>query len=199
MLYKSNEPWKVICRYTNTSAVKSSISYIDGEKGILRYRGYPIEELAERSSFLEVSYLLMYGELPSSAKLDTWTEAVMRHSALPADVQKAIDALPHDAHPMGTILTGLCALSTFHPEQNPAVAGQSIYESAEVQDKQIVRLIGKVRRRWKHVSLPSCIFANSTTSKLYWNNSVTKKVYITVCSVCHEQLTATFNSFSSKG
>lgn len=125
--------------------MKSSISYIDGGKGILRYRGYPIEELAERSSFLEVAYLLMYGDLPSAARLDTWKEAVMRHSALPADVQKAIDALPHDAHPMGTILTGICALSTFHPEQNPAVAGQTIYESPEIQDKQIVRLIGKVR------------------------------------------------------
>ncbi|GMH34299.1 hypothetical protein BSKO_02133 [Bryopsis sp. KO-2023] len=130
--------------YTNTSAVKSTISYIDGGKGILRYRGYPIEELADRSTFLEVAYLVVYGELPSTPQMETWREAVMRHSALPADVQKAIDALPHDAHPMGTILTGLCALSTFHPEQNPALAGQNIYDSAEVQDKQIVRLIGKL-------------------------------------------------------
>eukprot|EP00803_Ostreobium_quekettii_P000859 evm.model.scf_2011.4 EVM.evm.TU.scf_2011.4 scf_2011:21701-29483(+) len=130
--------------YVNTSAVKSTISYIDGEKGILRYRGYPIEELAERSSFLEVAYLLMYGYLPSQPQLASWEEAVMRHSALPGPVHDAVAALPHDAHPMGVILTGLCALSTCHPEQNPALAGQAIYDSKEEQDKQIVRLIGKM-------------------------------------------------------
>ena len=129
----------------NTAPVVSSISFIDGEKGILRYRGYPIEQLAEKSSFVEVAYLLMYGELPAQEEFDRWNEAVMRHTALPASVRATIDALPHDAHPMGTILTGMCALSTFHPEQNPAMSGQSIYQNRNVQDKQIVRILGKVR------------------------------------------------------
>lgn len=70
----------------------------------------------------------------------------MRHSALPTGVEEVINALPADAHPMGVLLTGICTLSTLHPEQNPALAGQNIYKSREVQDKQIVRLIGKVSR-----------------------------------------------------
>ena len=85
--------------------------------------------------------------LPSprlQAQLSVFDEAVMRHSALPTQVEAAVAALPPDAHPMGCLLTGLCALSTCHPEQNPALSGQNIYKSREVQDKQIVRLIGKV-------------------------------------------------------
>lgn len=130
--------------YVNTTACRSSVSYIDGDKGILRYRGYPIEQLAEQSSFLETAYLVVYGSLPTKPQLARWEEAVMRHSALPVAVENTIAALPHDAHPMGTILTGLCALSTLHPEQNPALVGQHVYQSREVQDKQIVRLIGKI-------------------------------------------------------
>ena len=130
--------------YVNTTACKSKVSYIDGEKGILRYRGYPIEELAEKSSFLEVSYLVIYGHLPGKEQMDKWREAVMRHSALPSSVEEAIKALPHDAHPMGVLLTGLSALSTCHPEQNPALAGQNVYKSKEMVDKQIVRLVGKI-------------------------------------------------------
>lgn len=71
-------------------------------------------------------------------------QAVMRHSALPTAVENAMAALPMDAHPMGVLLTGICALSTMHPEQNPAMAGQNVYKSREMQDKQIVRLLGKV-------------------------------------------------------
>lgn len=130
--------------YVNTVACRSSISYIDGDRGILRYRGYPIEQLAEKSSFLEVSYLVLYGHLPTASQLSRWEEAVMRHSALPVALEEVIAALPHDAHPMGIILTGLAALSACHPEQNPALAGQNIYKSKQVQDKQIVRLIGKI-------------------------------------------------------
>jgi citrate synthase len=130
--------------YVNTTACRSSVSYIDGEAGILRYRGYPIEQLAEKSSFLEVSYLVLYGHLPGAAQLGRWEEAVMRHSALPVAVEEVLAALPHDSHPMGVILTGLAALSTCHPEQNPALAGQHVYKSKEVQDKQVVRLIGKI-------------------------------------------------------
>ena len=89
-----------------------------------------------------MSYLLQYGELPSKQELQRWDEALRRHSALPVFVENAVAALPHDAHFMGTILTAINALSTGHPEQNPALAGQDIYKSKEIQDKQIVRLIG---------------------------------------------------------
>eukprot|EP00210_Caulerpa_lentillifera_P002172 g2086.t1 len=130
--------------YMNTAPVISRVSFIDGEKGILRYRGYPIESLAEHSSFMEVGYLLIYGQLPTKDEFAVWNDAVMRHTALPDALRTAIDALPHDAHPMGTILTGMCALSTFHPEQNPAFVGQSIYNARSIQDKQIVRILGKI-------------------------------------------------------
>ena len=130
--------------YVNTTACRSSVSYIDGGAGILRYRGYPIEQLAESSNFLETSYLVIYGHLPGKMQMERWQEAVMRHSALPLSVQQAIESLPHDAHPMGVLLAGLAALSTCHPEQNPAVAGQHVYKSKAVVDKQIVRLVGKI-------------------------------------------------------
>ena len=90
----------------------------------------------------QVAYLLIYGELPSSRELARWDEALMRHSAVPDAVERAVAALPHDAHFMGIVLTAINALSTVHPEQNPALAGQNIYKSREIQDKQIVRLIG---------------------------------------------------------
>ena len=89
-----------------------------------------------------MAYLLLYGELPSAKELGRFDEAVGRHSAVPATVEQAINALPHDAHFMGSILVGINALSTCHPEQNPALAGQDVYSSKEIQDKQIVRLIG---------------------------------------------------------
>ncbi|KAG1671004.1 hypothetical protein FOA52_014246 [Chlamydomonas sp. UWO 241] len=130
--------------YTNTAAVISRISFIDGDKGILRYRGYPIEELAAKSTFVETAYLTLFGNLPTTSQLTTFNEAIMRHSELPASVMNVLDALPEDAHPMGVLLTGICALSTCHPEQNPALSGQNIYKSREVQDKQIVRLLGKM-------------------------------------------------------
>ena len=95
-----------------------------------------------------MAYLLIYGELPSSRELARWDEALMRHSAVPDAVERAVAALPHDAHFMGIVLTAINALSTVHPEQNPALAGQNIYQSKEIQDKQIVRLIGGLRRRF---------------------------------------------------
>ena len=120
------------------------ISYIDGNKGILRYRGYPIETLAEKSSYLECAFCVIYGNLPTANQLADWREAISRHSALPIPVINTIEALPHDAHPMGVILAGLNALSVFHPEQNPALAGNGIYQNKDVQDKQIVRILGKM-------------------------------------------------------
>lgn len=130
--------------YLNTAPVRSSISYIDGDKGILRYRGYPIEELAEKSSFLEVAYLLLYGNLPTKPLLSDWEGAVAQHSAVPEGVLNIISAFPHDAHPMGMLVGSICALSSFHNDANPALKGQDLYNSKAVRDKQIVRVLGKV-------------------------------------------------------
>jgi citrate synthase len=130
--------------YMNTAPCKSKICFIDGDKGVLRYRGYEIEELAEKSSYLETAFALIYGDLPDAPQLREWEQTIMRHSALPVPVIAALEALPHDAHPMGVILAGLNALSTFHPEQNPALQGGGVYQSHAQQDKQIVRIIGKM-------------------------------------------------------
>ncbi|MQL81012.1 hypothetical protein Taro_013455 [Colocasia esculenta] len=129
--------------YLNTAPVRSSICYIDGDAGILRYRGYPIEELAENSTFLEVAYLLMYGNLPSQNQLADWEFAISQHSAVPQGVLDIIQAMPHDAHPMGVLVSAMSALSVFHPDANPALRGQSLYQSKQVRDKQIARILGK--------------------------------------------------------
>eukprot|EP00257_Ricinus_communis_P023128 XP_015583031.1 citrate synthase, glyoxysomal [Ricinus communis] len=129
--------------YLNTAPVKSSISYIDGDEGILRYRGYPIEELAESSTFVEVAYLIMYGNLPSASQLADWEFAISQHSAVPQGILDIIQAMPHDAHPMGVLVSAMSALSIFHPDANPALRGQEIYKSKQVRDKQIARILGK--------------------------------------------------------
>lgn len=129
--------------YLNTAPVRSSICYIDGDEGILRYRGYPIEELAESSSFLDVAYLLMYGNLPSQSQLADWEFTVAQHSAVPQGILDIIHAMPHDAHPMGVLVCAMSALSVFHPDANPALRGQDLYKSKPVRDKQIVRILGK--------------------------------------------------------
>ncbi|XP_062105793.1 citrate synthase, glyoxysomal [Humulus lupulus] len=129
--------------YLNTAPVRSSICYIDGDEGILRYRGYPIEELAESSTYLEVAYCLMYGNLPSQSQLANWEFAISQHSALPQGVLDIIHAMPHDAHPMGVVVSAMSALSVFHPDANPALKGQDLYRSKQVRDKQIARILGK--------------------------------------------------------
>lgn len=130
--------------YLNTAPVRSTISYIDGDEGILRYRGYPIEDLAENSSFVEVAYLLMYGNLPSQGQLADWEFAISQHSAVPQGVLDIIQAMPHDAHPMGVLVSAMSALSVFHPDANPALRGQDLYKANQIRDKQIVRILGKV-------------------------------------------------------
>ncbi|XP_057954830.1 citrate synthase, glyoxysomal [Malania oleifera] len=130
--------------YLNTAPVRSSICYIDGDEGILRYRGYPIEELAESSSFMEVAYLLMYGNLPSESQLADWEFAISQHSAVPQGILDIIQAMPHDAHPMGVLVSAMSALSVFHPDANPALRGQDLYKLKAVRDKQIARILGKV-------------------------------------------------------
>ncbi|KAI7732880.1 hypothetical protein M8C21_015358 [Ambrosia artemisiifolia] len=101
------------------------------------------KELAEGSSFLDVAYLLMYGNLPTQSQLADWEFAVAQHSAVPQGILDIIHAMPHDAHPMGVLVSAMSALSVFHPDANPALRGQDLYKSKPVRDKQIVRILGK--------------------------------------------------------
>jgi citrate synthase len=102
--------------FVDTAATTSAITYIDGDAGILRYRGYPIEELAEHSSFLEVSYLLIYGELPSATQLEEFTNRISRHTLLHEDLKRFFDGFPRDAHPMPVLSSAVSALSTFYQD-----------------------------------------------------------------------------------
>jgi len=122
--------------FMNTAACRSAITYIDGDKGILRYRGYPIEQLAEKSTFLETAYLLLHGELPTAAELDAWVFQVTHHTIIHENIKKFIDGFHHDAHPMGMFVSAVAALSTFYPEAKRIFEEQS-------RGNQIVRLIAK--------------------------------------------------------
>ena len=123
--------------FMNTAACRSAITYIDGDKGILRYRGYPIEELAARKSFAEVAYLLLHGELPDAGQLAVWKEQVTHHTMVHENVKKFIDGFQYDAHPMGILQTTVAALSTFYPD------AKNIGDP-DCRRLQILRLIGKV-------------------------------------------------------
>jgi len=120
----------------NTASCRSTITYIDGDAGILRYRGYPIEQLAAQSSFLEVSYLLLNGELPTAPQQESWVHDITHHTFIHENVKKFIDGFHHDAHPMGILISTVAALSTFYPES------KGLKESTN-RDLQIVRLIAK--------------------------------------------------------
>ena len=122
--------------FMNTASCRSAISYIDGDKGILRYRGYPIEQLAEKSTFLETSYLLLHGELPTAAELDSWVYHVTHHTIIHENIKKFIDGFHHDAHPMGMFVSAVAALSTFYPD------AKKISEE-ESRTNQTFRLIAK--------------------------------------------------------
>ncbi len=102
--------------FMSTAACRSAITFIDGDKGILRYRGYPIEQLAEKSSFLEIAYLLNKGELPDQQQLDQWTELIKYHTYVHTNITKFLEGFRYDAHPMGMLLGAVSALSTFYPE-----------------------------------------------------------------------------------
>jgi citrate synthase len=121
----------------NTASCRSAITYLDGDRGILRYRGYPIEQLAENCSFLEVAYLLLKGELPTEAELDSWNAEIQRHTMVHENVKKFMDGFHHDAHPMGILMSTVAALSTFYPDAHRIHDPKSRHE-------QIVRLIGKM-------------------------------------------------------
>jgi citrate synthase len=123
--------------FLNTASCQSAITYLDGDRGILRYRGYPIEQLAEKCSFLEVAYLLLNGELPGPDELDEWIANVTRHTMIHENLKKFMDGFHHDAHPMGILLSTVAALSTFYPD------GRNVCDPKS-RDTQIVRLIGKL-------------------------------------------------------
>jgi citrate synthase len=123
--------------YMNTASCRSSITFIDGDKGILEYRGYPIEQLAEKSSYLEVAYLLVHGELPTQAELEQWTEDVTLHTFVHENIKEFMQGFRYDAHPMGMLLASVGALSTFYPEAN------AIHDH-DIRYLQVIRLIAKM-------------------------------------------------------
>ncbi len=122
--------------FMNTAACRSAITFIDGDKGILRYRGYPIEQLAERASFLEVAYLLCVGELPTQPQLDAWIEEIRNHTYVHTNITKFLEGFRYDAHPMGMMLGAVGALSTFYPD------AKNIHDPAN-RHLQRVRLLAK--------------------------------------------------------
>ena len=122
---------------TNTASCKSEICYIDGDKGILRYRGYPVEQLAERSTYLETAYMIIKGELPNQEHLDAWTHNITMHTMLHENVKKFIEGFRYDAHPMGILVGTIGALSTFYPEAKDI-------ESLESRRLQTRRMLGKI-------------------------------------------------------
>ena len=122
--------------FQNTASCKSRVTFIDGDKGILRYRGYPIEELAERKSYLEVAYLVIHGELPSKSELEGWVHNITYHTMVHENIKKFVDGFHYDAHPMGIMVGTLAALSTFYPDAKKIFDEQS-------RRLQIYRLIAK--------------------------------------------------------
>jgi len=123
--------------FMNTASCHSNITFIDGEKGILRYRGYPIEQLAGKCSYLEVAYLLLNGELPTKTQLATWTYDVTHHTMIHENIKKFMEGFNYDAHPMGMLVSTIAAMSTFYPDS------KNIFD-AESRKLQILRLIGKM-------------------------------------------------------
>jgi citrate synthase len=123
--------------FMNTASCKSSITHIDGDRGILQYRGYPIEELAGKATFLEVAYLLLYGELPNETELKDWTHCITHHTLVHESIKTFMNGFHYDAHPMGMFISTVAALSTFYPESTDVL-------NADNRELQIHRLIAKV-------------------------------------------------------
>ncbi len=123
--------------FTNTASCESYITYIDGDKGILEYRGYPIEQLAEDCTYTEVAYLLLHGELPNGAQLEEWNAAITNRTMIHENIKKIFDGFHYDAHPMGMLISSVAALSTFYKE------AKNIHDPAN-RRVQILRLIGKM-------------------------------------------------------
>jgi citrate synthase len=123
--------------FLNTASCTSRITYIDGERGILRYRGYPIEQLAEKCTYLEVAYLLLYGELPTKVQYDEWVHNITWHTMIHESLKKLMDAFNYDSHPMGMLIATVAAMSTFYPD------ARDVHERAS-RTKQTYRLIAKM-------------------------------------------------------
>ena len=123
--------------FMNTASCRSAITFIDGDKGILEYRGYPIEQLAEESTYIETAYLLIHGELPSPDELKEWNHSITHHTILHENIKKLLDSFRYDAHPMGMLISTVAALSTFYPEAKKI-------DVPGVRKKQMFRLIAKV-------------------------------------------------------
>ena len=137
--------------YMNTAVVQSKITYINGQEGILRYRGYPIQQLVGRSNFLESAYLLIYGDLPSAPQSSRWQDEVMHHTYIHSDIEGMFKSFRYDSHPMSMLTSAFATLGAFAPEANPSLRGTKLYtnaasgdpEALQVLDKQILRIIGK--------------------------------------------------------
>ena len=134
--------------FLNTASCTSRITFIDGEKGILRYRGYPIEQLAEKSNYLEVAYLLLHGELPNREQCKEWVFNITHHTIVHENMKKVLDGFHHDAHPMGMLVSTVAALSTFYPNARRVHDGEN-------RKKQIYRLIAKMP------TLAACAYRHS--------------------------------------
>ncbi len=130
--------WVYDPAFMATAAAESSITYLDGEAGILRYRGYPIEQLAEHSTYLEVAYLLMHGELPNAEQSATWSKEITHHTFIHENVRKRfLEGFNYDAHPMGMLVSAVAALSTYYKDSK-------VLDEKETLNRQIVRLIAKM-------------------------------------------------------
>ncbi|MDX6326354.1 MAG: citrate synthase, partial [Nocardioidaceae bacterium] len=123
--------------FTNTAACRSAVTFIDGDEGILEYRGYPIEQLAEKSDFLEVAYLLIHGELPTKQQYDAWVHEITYHTFVHENVKDFMHGFRYDAHPMGMLMASVGALSTFYPDA-------SNIQDPDNRHIQIVRMIAKM-------------------------------------------------------
>jgi citrate synthase len=123
--------------FMNTASCQSAITYLDGDRGILRYRGYPIEQLAENCTFMEVAYLLINGELPTDDELEAWNSEISRHTMIHENTKKLMDGFHYDAHPMGMLLGTVAALATFYPQSRTVL-------DARCRRDQIIRLIAKM-------------------------------------------------------
>src|SRR5687767_2386020 len=124
--------------FMNTASTKSSITFLDGDKGLLRYRGYPIEQIAERSTFVETAYLLIYGNLPTESEFQRFSNLLTRHSLIHEDMKHFFDGFPSTAHPMAVLSSMVCSLSTYYPEEHDV-------NDRDKMDITIARLLSKVR------------------------------------------------------
>ena len=187
--------------FQNTASCKSKVTYIDGDAGILRYRGYPIDELAEKRNYLEVAYLVLNGELPSKAQYEEWVHNVTYHTMVHENIKKFMDGFHHDAHPMGMLVGTLGALSTFYPD------AKNIFDE-ESRRLSVYRLIGKIPTlaafAYRHsrgmpyiypnndlgyaANFISMMFTPSPTTNLFTNETLSKALDVLfILHADHEQ------------